>query len=292
MQWLDGCTVDGSKALFDLCDRGLMLGDGAFDTSLAINGTVVFADHHVSRLAGSCEALGIPMPPMLIGHLLQTAAAEICTGTLRLTVTRGAGPRGLLPPPVPKPHTILSAWPGLPAAIWRPVTAVTATIARNETSPTSRHKCLGYLDAVLALSAAAGTGAEEALFYNTTGHAACAAAGNIFALHGDELKTPMLEDGALAGVVRAKLLALAPKVGLTPVECNLEPRDLACADAVFITNSLRLIAPVLALDGKPLATKGFSVIAQLANALSSHIEHLHGASPWTEKGLSRWPICA
>jgi branched-chain amino acid aminotransferase len=292
MQWLDGRAVDGDAAPFDLNDRGLLLGDGAFDTSLAINGAVVFADRHVARLAKTCAALGFAMPSAQIAGLLQMAAAEVGTGTLRLTVTRGAGPRGLKPPADPHPRTILSARPGPPGAIWRPVTAVTAATRRNESSPTSRHKCLGYLDAVLALSAAAEAGAEDALFLNSAGRVACAAAGNIFALRGKELKTPPLDDGVLGGVVRAELLTLAPQVGLTPVEGHLVPEELAGADAVFTTNSLRLIAPIVALDGAPLATAGLAAIAGLAHALSSEIRYRHGTCPWTEKGLSAWPIFA
>ena len=290
MLWLDGRPAEHPAAPFDLRDRGLLLGDGAFDTSLAINGAVVFAERHVARLAGTCDALGIPIERAQISRLLETAAAEISTGALRLTVTRGAGPRGLRPPAEPSPCTILSAQPGSPEAAWRPLTAVTAAIRRNETSPTSRHKCLGYLDAVLAVSAAAEAGAEEALFLNTAGRVACAATGNVFALSGGTLKTPPPEEGVLAGAVRAELLALAPEVGLTPVEAPLASEELTAADVVFTTNSLRLIAPVVALDGVPLATAGLAGIARLARALAARIQHQHGPCPWLEKGLAAWPI--
>ena len=292
MQWLDGCAVDEGAARFDLNDRGLLLGDGAFDTALVINGSVVFAERHVVRLAKTCTVLGITMTPAQISDLLQMAAAHISTGTLRLTVTRGAGPRGLKPPAGLQPRTILSARSGLPEALWQPVTAVTASILRNETSPTSRHKCIAYLDAVLALSAATKAGAEDAVFLNSAGHVACASAANIFALHGQALRTPPLEDGVLEGVVRAELLRLTQKVGLMPVEGHLTPEDLTSADAVFMTNSLRLIAPILALDDMPLATEGFAAIARLASALSSAIEHRHGLCLWTEKGFSAWSIFA
>lgn len=289
MLWLDGSPLPDHSAPFDLRDRGLLLGDGVFDTSLALNGSVVFAERHVARLARSCAALGIPMPAERIADLLGMAAAEIGTGSLRLTVTRGAGPRGLKPPADPHPCALLSAQPGPPVAAWRPVTAVTSAIRRNETSPTARHKCLGYLDAVMALAVAAETGAEEALFLNTMGRLASAAVGNLFLLRGDTLMTPALSEGVLDGVVRGELLALAPELGLTPVEGSLAPEALAEADAVFMTNSLRLIAPVTALDGAPLATRGVGRVAQLAAALDARLEASHGPRPWPEAAWTAWP---
>lgn len=290
MLWLDGVVVQGHAANFDLRDRGLLLGDGAFDTSLSINGDVILGDRHIARLASTCAALSIPMPSSRISELLQMAANKIGTGTLRLTVTRGAAPRGLAPPNSPAPCTLLSAQQGQPATIWKPVTAITSTTRRNETSLTARHKCLGYLDAVLAIASAAKTGADEALFLNSVGHVCCWTAGNIFVLDGAELKTPPLEDGVLDGIVRAELLTLAPQVGFAPVEGHLVLEDLANADAVFMTNSVRLIAPVLALDGVPLSGAGLNAVSRLAKGLSRRIEDNHGAEPWTNEGLSKWRV--
>jgi branched-chain amino acid aminotransferase len=142
---------------------------------------------------------------------------------------------------------------------------------------------------VLAVSAAAAAGAEEALFLNTSGRVACAATGNLFALNGTTLKTPPPEEGALAGAVRAEVLALANEVGLTPAEAPLTRDELTAADAVFTTSSLRLIAPIVALDGEKLATAGLVEIGRLARALSTRIQHRHGPCPWSVKGPSEWP---
>ena len=292
MLWLDGYRLEGTVAPFDLRDRGLLLGDGVFDTALALNGRVVLGGRHMDRLAGSCAALGIPFDPAAAGATLSEAAEEIGTGAVRITVTRGPGPRGLAPPPDPEPRLLVSAQAGPPAALWRPVGAVLSTIRRNETSPTSRHKCLGYLDAVLALRTAAGEGADEALFLNTSGNLACCATGNLFVIAGETLKTPPLTDGVLAGVLRAEILDLAPIAGLTPVEVSLTPSELASADAVFMTNSLRLIAPIVTLDAAPLAMLRLRSVARLARVLIGRIQQSHGPCPSLEKGPASWPVSA
>lgn len=290
MLWLNGKRVPDTVAPFDLRDRGLLLGDGLFDTALAVNGQVVFEARHLDRLQNSCAAFDIPFDRANIQTQLHHAATQIDTGSLRLTITRGPGPRGVLPPADPAPCTVLSANPGAPAPMWRPSTAVTTTIRRNETSPTAHHKCLGYVDAIHALEGARQKGADEALFLNTQGQLACGTVGNVFVLSGDTLKTPPLADGVMPGVVRAELLALAPQLGLTPVETSLTPNDLTGAKTVFTTNSLRLISPVVSLDGCALAFQ--PALHTLAQGLIAHIEQTHGPAPWMTKGLDVWPTLA
>ncbi|MGI9504809.1 MAG: aminotransferase class IV [Geminicoccaceae bacterium] len=268
------------------------MGDGVFDTSLVLNGVVAFADRHWDRLAASCAAFGIPFDRDAVVATLDMAAAEVGTGALRVTVTRGAGPRGLLPPACPEPRIIVSAHPAMPARIWQPLRLALTEIRRNETSPTSRHKCLAYADAILALHEAIDRGANEVLFRNMAGHVACCATGNLFILDAGILKTPPLADGVLAGVLRQAILELAPAASLKPLEERLTVSDLKTADAVFMTNSLHLIAPVTALDTAPLTMRGLGHVARLAHALVAHIQERHRPCPWIEEGTAAWPISA
>ena len=290
MLWLDGEQVSGDRAEFDLRDRGLLLGDGAFDTSLAINGQIVFGARHAARLAHTCAVLGLPVAETDIAAQLDMAAVAVGTGTVRLTVTRGVSERGLMPPEQAQPRLILSATPAGPSKAWQPVRVVTANARRNETSVTAQHKCLGYLDAILELSAAAGRGADEVLFLNTAGRVSCFGTGNVFAIHGTTLTTPPVEDGVLNGVTRDMLLALAPESNLTVAVASLSPEELHGADAVFMTNSLRLMAPVTHLDDTALSTTGTDVLRALRQGLATHIQNHHGASAWTEERFATWPV--
>ena len=271
MLWLDGDRLEGTTAPFDLRDRGLMLGDGVFDTAMVAGGQVVFGAAHLARLAGSCRAFGIPFDPEAVAPTIARAAAEVGTGALRVTVTRGAGPRGLLPPSVPAPRVILAGHPGAPATAWRPLALALTEIRRNETSPTARHKCLSYLDAIAALQAAAAAGADEVVFRNMAGRAVCCATGSLFVVRDGALLTPPVADGVLPGILRAEVLRLARDLYPTVREQSLDLSDLQAADAVFVTNSLRLIAPALSLAGAPLPFRARARVADLARALSDHI---------------------
>ena len=95
------------------------------------------------------------------------------------------------------------------------------------------------------------------------GTIACATAANIFAIRDGRLETPPLSDGALPGTMRALVLALANRLGLAAVETSLSAGDLAGADEVFLTNSIRRVMPVRECNGKPVGGRGGRALEQL-----------------------------
>jgi branched-chain amino acid aminotransferase len=267
MLWFDGGLTEGPVP-FDLADRGLTLGDGVFDTALARHGRIVFEAAHVGRLAAATAALGFPVAPARIadamGGLAEAAGRAHPLAAIRTTVTRGSGPRGLSPPAEPRPVLWASAAPVSPALAFSPLTLHPTEIRRNETSPAAGLKTLGYLDAVLAAGAARAAGFDEALFRNTRGHVACAGTANLFAVIDGGLVTPPLADGVLPGILRAEVRAgCAPRLGLPVAERSLGLDELLRAEAVFVTNSLRGLAPVTAIGSTVFASAGHQAVAAL-----------------------------
>ncbi|GAB6845434.1 branched-chain amino acid aminotransferase [Methylorubrum rhodinum] len=248
MLWADGRLVEGGTLPFDMGDRGLLLGDGVFDTALAVQGRIAFESAHIDRLFAAAAALGYPADPDAIRQAMRELADTLPLAAIRTTLTRGSGPRGLAPPQEPAPFLFASAAPARAGLFFSALRLLPTEIARNETSPASRLKTLGYLDAVLAARAATAAGFDEALFLNTKGRVACAGTGNVFVVLGDVLVTPPAEEGVLPGIVRGEILStIAPGLGLSVEERPLRLAELERAEALFVTNSLRLIAPVAAI---------------------------------------------
>ncbi len=274
MPWLDAAWhpaawIEGPVP-FDASDRGLLLGDGVFDTSLVLGGRMVWRAAHLRRLRAHASALGFGVEPARLEAAVDGTVATLAGGhgALRLTLTRGAGPRGLAPPAEPHP-TILATLAPLPATLFAPLALHPTSIRRNETSPLSRAKSLGYGDAVLAAAEARAAGCDDALFLNGAGRVACAGTASLFALFGRDLVTPPLADGVLDGVTRAVLLAAAARLGLVPMERSLVLSDLGTADTIVCTSSLRLIAPVTGIGSK-VYTKGIWTTA-LQNAVAEAV---------------------
>ena len=272
MLWSDGRLVEGGTLPFAMADRGLLLGDGVFDTALGVQGRVAFEGAHVDRLTAAAAALGFSAERERIIEAMRALAGTAPLAAIRTTLTRGPGPRGLAPPPEPAPFLFGSAAPARAVLFFAPLRLALTRIARNDTSPTARLKTLGYLDAVLAARDAQAQGFDEALFLNTRGGVACAGTGNLFAILEGTLVTPPLEEGVLPGIVRGELLArIAPSLGIAVEERPLLPSDLEAAEALFVTNSLRLLAPVAALGARAYDSAGHPAVQRLCAALRAAV---------------------
>ena len=256
MIWLNGRLVPREQAHIDIADRGLLLGDGLFETLRVYRGHVFKIEDHMGRLARGAVELGIPLPldaPDIASAVHETLEAhhlDAASAALRITLTRGPGQRGLLPPEDPRPNLIISVSPYHPAAIEDGFSVVTSKRARrNEGSLTARLKTLGYLDNIVAQAEAAAEGADEALLLNNRGTIACGARSNLFAVIKGTLLTPPIEEGALPGITRAAILHLAKELSVHTMETPITHGDLAKAEEAFLTNSLLEIVPIRRFDG-------------------------------------------
>lgn len=250
MLWLNDRLIPPEEARIDPADRGLLLGDGLFETMAVTGGAVRAFARHMDRLKAGCALLGLPFPARAEEAVAAVIGANAMDdGVVRLTLTRGPGPRGVLPPAAPTPTLLVTGVAGLPASA--PVSLITATVTRrNEHSPTSRIKCLSYLDNVLARQEAAAKDADDAILLNTQGRVAETTIANLFVkLHG-AWHTPRVDDGCLPGVMRAALLEDG-----RAQERTLVPADLRNAEAACVTNATG-IRPVSEIDGRALSGEG------------------------------------
>src|ERR1700722_16005026 len=81
-----------------LDDRGLLLGDGLFETLLFTRGELVLAKAHARRMAEGAAVLGLPAPPTFVECALaaiRAAGLQQARAAVRVTLTAGSGGRGL-----------------------------------------------------------------------------------------------------------------------------------------------------------------------------------------------------
>lgn len=254
-------------------DRGFLLGDGVFDTLVAFNGKPVEGERHLARLVAQAVEIGITVGTAEVAHGWRNTLSEFGAAPciFRTTISRGTSERGLWPEKVSAPTVAVAASPWSPALMQGPVSLVASVIRRNDQSPSSRLKSLSYLDNILAAREAQERGADDALLLNTAGNVACTTIANVFALKGARLATPPLTDGVLAGIMRALVLELAAGIGLTAEERSLLPADLAAADLLFVTNSVRFLRPVSALDATTYPTTLPEPFLALRSAVAARV---------------------
>ena len=251
-----------------LDDRGLLLGDGLFETLAWTDGDLPLLAAHLSRLSAGCHLLGLPVPDLEAAAALCAAApglAGVTSGraAVRLTLTAGSGGRGLDRPDRPQPRLVASAAAFSPPTT--PATLALSTVRRNEGSPASRVKSLSYLDNVLARAEARTAGADEAVMLNNRGELACAGAANLFWITDDRLHTPDLACGVLDGITRACVLAAAASLGVEARLAALPVEALVEAQAIFLTNSLIGVRPVARFEDRSFVPH--PLVQRLAAAL-------------------------
>lgn len=242
--WLDGALCPAAEARVDPADRGFTLGDGLFETIAVRDGAGLRLAAHFARLRTGADLLGLPVT------LSDDALAEAVTATaagnglrdaaVRLTLSAGAGPRGLPRPDPVRPTLLLTAAP-LPPQQPAARLIVARGTCRNERSPLSRIKSMNYLDSILARREAAAAGADDAVMLNTQGRVAEATAANLFLQLDCGWVTPPVEEGALPGVMRAAMI-VAWEAAERPVTVD----DLRRADSIMLTTALGLREAVLA----------------------------------------------
>jgi branched-chain amino acid aminotransferase len=257
--WVNGRPVDPSVPALSVTDRGFTLADGVFETMRATRGVIIQLDAHLVRLTMGLARLRIPLPPHLdetVSDAIRVLREQHADAAVRLTVSRGPG-TGLAPMSGVEPTCVLLVYP-LPAVspdvYERGLAVHFATGRRSEHAPTAGLKTLSYTESVLALVEARVHGAADTLVLDTSGHLAEGAASNIFVVANGDVRTPPLSCGILPGITRVTVIDLIRSWGksATVQESVIVPSDLAAVDEIFLTSSLRGIAPVTSIDGGPV----------------------------------------
>lgn len=237
--------VDGQPAQsLPLDDRGLLYGDGLFETMAFSGGRCALWRWHMKRLGRGSERLGLATPreSTLQRECLTLAGEQSCV--LRLTVTRGSS----LKPGygVTGEETARRIVVRLPRPRVRPLLRVGICQGRLPSpGPASGLKHLSRLDQVLLAREIAGTGWDEGLLLDEREHLCEALQSNVLLLLAGRpgWVTPPVGAG-VAGACRAALLD-HELVQEQPV-CR---RDLDRCVALALSNAVRGVEPVGELVG-------------------------------------------
>lgn len=275
--FLNGRLVPAGRAVVSVFDRGLLYGDGLFETLRAYRGVVFAFDRHLRRLRLSAATLGIPVPefdwPRVVARLLRRNGLHDADAWVRLTLTRGAAEPGLLPPAAPRPTVILMARPvdpRLPALQRRGVAVVTLPFAHD--SFLAEHKTLHYLPAVLGKGIARRARAHEGLYALPDGTLREGTTSSLFVLRRGVLCTPP-GHGILPGITRETVLRLAETAGLRERETELRADDLYRGEEAFLGASVSELIPIVRADGRRIGSgRPGPVTRQLQRLYREHVE--------------------
>ena len=249
--WINGdLLTDPTQGAVAVTDHGFTVGDGVFEAVKTLAGTPFALTRHLHRLERSAAGLGLPAPDLdAVRRGVEAVVGDAPIGRLRITCTAGPHPmgsgRGGGPP------TLVVAWSAIDVAP-SATTVVTVPWTRNEHGATAGLKTTSYADNVIALAHAVERGGSEAVFANTAGNLCEGTGTNVFYVVDDELRTPTLASGCLAGVTRGLLVEWC---GAREVDEPLAD-VLAHASEAFLASTTRDVQAISRWDDRELPAPG------------------------------------
>jgi aminodeoxychorismate lyase len=268
--FLNGNFLPEADAVVSINDRGFLLGDGLFETMRVARKRPFRLAQHLERLLRGADFFKIKAP--YSAKEIQKCAAEliekneVTDAVLRVTLTRGPGPRGYAAGGANQPTLALTLHPLPPQSSEEPWqwSLVTSSFRISASDALAAFKSTSKILNVLARAEAEAQGADEALLLNTNGEVAETAGGNLFWIYHDNICTVPSGRGVLPGITRAVVLEICQSLGLETNKRVIKPEMLRNAEGIFVTQSALGVVPIVSLDGRPVAPS--PLVDQIATA--------------------------
>jgi branched-chain amino acid aminotransferase len=255
--WLNGRVVAGRAARISALDRGLLHGDGVYDTWRTYGGEPFALEAHLQRLAAAARRLELPGPGDASAWRVRTRRLlgrnGLVDGAARLTITRGDAGTAPMPARSAPPTILLTVRPlpaGLAVQQTRGIGVTLLPFARDAGAGWGAVKLVGHASAVVGRMLAARRRAGEGLYVTPAGFVTEGTTSNVFVVERGRLVTPPADGSILEGVTRELVLRLARRAGIGTQERPIDAARLRRADEVFITASTIELLPVVRIDAR------------------------------------------
>jgi aminodeoxychorismate lyase len=282
---LNGEFVPEEKALVSVLDRGFLYGDGLFETMRVVASQPFRWKEHMHRFRRGAEFLRIRVPydakaqRRFADELIARNAVRDCV--LRVTLSRGSGPRGYSPQGAQTPTFVmtLQAAPAIDLQHpprWR---AIRSSFRMTANDPLNAFKTANKLTQVLARAEADAAGVDEVLLLNDRQEVVSASAANVLWVEGRSVCTPALKTGALPGVTRGVVFELCRSLEIAVREVSATFDQVRKAQGVFLTGSVVGIIEVSEIDTTPVRAAPLVAKLQAAYANKVRLDSPHGVEP-------------
>jgi branched-chain amino acid aminotransferase len=264
--WLDGSLVDWDNAKIHVLTHGLHYATGVFEgvrCYKTINGSAIFRlSDHIQRLLDSAQIYFMDLrytKQELEKATIETVKAngmEECY--IRPIAYYGYGKMGVNPLPN-KVSVAIAVWKweeylrrsdGENKGARMMVSSWTRIDSRA--LPMHAKATANYANSVLARVEAIKAGFDEAIMLNSAGTVVEATAENIFIVKDNILATPPTTSGALEGLTRNSILAIAKENGIKCEVRDISRDELYTATEVFVTGTAAEVKPVAEIDNRTI----------------------------------------
>jgi branched-chain amino acid aminotransferase len=267
--WMDGQLVEWRDAKIHVLTHTLHYGCGAFEGVRAYNtekGPAIFRlREHTERLYNSAKILRMKIPFAFdeVMEAQRTVVREnkLESGYIRPLVWLGSEKLGVSPKGA-KVHLMVAAW------TWgaylgeegmkRGIRVKTSSFTRHHVNitMTQAKTVSNYTNSILANLEATDDGYDEAMLLDASGFVSEGAGENLFIVKNGVVYTPDLSAGALNGITRNTIFAIAADLGLKVVEKRITRDEIYIADEAFFTGTAAEVTPIRELDRIEIGNRG------------------------------------
>lgn len=251
----DGELIRASQPVVPVESRGLMYGEGCFETLRSYQGAYFKAREHLQRLKETAGYLGFLYPEELMtasfiqqsGELLEKNRLSEVDAVIRIQLWSSGG-RGYGIRANQEIHYSMLATP-LPEYPSEVTLATVDTRRIPSESLPSQFKLTNNINYMAAAREAAQQGADDALMLTIDNKISETTIANLFWVTGNTVYTPSQECDLLPGITRNTLIDILGRSGSYEIkEGEYDFEHILQADSVWICNSLRHMIGVSRID--------------------------------------------
>lgn len=276
---INGRLVHRNQASVSPFDSSVQGGDAVWEGLRLYSGKIFRLSAHLQRLQDSALALGfseIPEQQKVVREIRRTLEANFMWDAvhIRLTLSRGVKITSGMDPRLNQsgPTLIVLAEHKAPVYLKSGLALVTSSVRRPPPDcldPKIHHNNL--LPSILAKIEANAAGADDALMLDTRGFVAETNATNLFLVQNEVVRTPFCK-ACPEGITRATVLKLCEQEQIKTEEADISLTEFYRANEVFCTGTMGELAPVVRIDGRPVAAgQPGPVSARLAELFSQEV---------------------
>jgi branched-chain amino acid aminotransferase len=122
----------------------------------------------------------------------------------------------------------------------------------NDVAPTDAKAACLYPNGARAITEARSRGFDNAVMLDALGNVAETATSNVFMAKDGVVATPAANGAFLAGITRARIIALLRADGVPVEERAIRWPELLAADELFSVGNYAKVVPMAQIEGRPL----------------------------------------